>query len=149
MRPPIDLWYDVSVYITKPIMPEPTDTHRGGLSSSTYCLDWRRYKLKVLVNGWVNYFKLADTKTLLKEIDEWCRRRIRMVYWKQWKKTRTKLKALVKLGIPKNKAWEWANSRKAYWRIAGSWVLTRTLGNARLKGLGWVTFSDRYELVRC
>jgi len=117
--------------------------------SNGWSLEWRKYRLKVLVNGWVNYFKLADMRTLLKEIDEWCRRRIRMVYWKQWKKTRTKLKALVKLGISKNQAWQWANSRKAYWRIAGSWVLTRTLGNAKLEELGWVTFEDRYELVKC
>jgi len=117
--------------------------------SNGWSLDWRRYKLKTLVNGWVNYFKLADMKTLLKEMDEWCRRRIRMVYWKQWKKTRTKLHALVKLGISKNQAWQWANSRKAYWRIAGSWVLSRTLTNTKLSELGWVTFSERYVLVRC
>lgn len=117
--------------------------------SNGWSYEWRRYKLKMLVAGWVNYFKLANMKTLVKETDEWCRRRIRMVYWKQWKRIRTKIRALVKLGIPKGKAYEWANTRKAYWRIAGSWVLTRTLNNTKLRELGWVTFSDRYELVRC
>ena len=117
--------------------------------SNGWSLDWRRYKLKVLVNGWVNYFKLADMKWLISRMDEWSRRRIRMVYWKQWKKTKTKIAALVRLGISKGQAYQWANSRKAYWRIAGSWVLSKTLNNTKLKELGWVTFSDRYELVRC
>jgi group II intron reverse transcriptase/maturase len=117
--------------------------------SNGWSLDYRRYRLKTLITGWVNYFKLADMRTILTELDEWCRRRIRMVYWKQWKKTKTKLKALMKLGITKYQAWQWANSRKAYWRIAHSWVLTRTLGNARLSEFGWVTFSGKYEQVRC
>lgn len=111
-------------------------------------LDRRRYELKMLVNGWVNYFKLADAKRLTSEIDSWCRRRIRVVYWRQWKRIRTKISALVKLGIPKDQAFQWANSRKAYWRIAGSPVLKRSLTNAKLKELGWVTFSDRYQACR-
>lgn len=117
--------------------------------SNGWSLDYRRYCLKVLITGWVNYFKLADMKMLLLEIDEWCRRRIRSMYWKQWKKVRTKLRALIKLGIPKDKAWEWANTRKAYWRIAHSWILTRALGNAKLSELGWVTFSEKDEQVGC
>jgi len=117
--------------------------------SNGQSLDWRRDKLKALVTGWVNYFKLADMKALLERIDGWCRRRIRAVYWKQWKRIRTKMRALIKLGIQKQQAYEWACSRKAYWRIAGSAVLDRALTNAKLTELGWVTFSDRYELVRC
>jgi group II intron reverse transcriptase/maturase len=117
--------------------------------SNGWSLDYRRYRLKTLVNGWVNYFKMADMGDLLRKVDEWCRRRIRMIYWKQWKKTRTKLRALMKLGIPKSKAWEWANSRKAYWRIAGSWVLNRTLNNDKLEELGWSSFLTRYKLVSC
>ncbi|MEG0323955.1 MAG: group II intron reverse transcriptase/maturase [Raoultibacter sp.] len=117
--------------------------------SNGWSLDYRRYRMKCLVNGWVNYFKLARMKTLLADIDEWCRRKIRCVYWKAWKRVRTKLKALQRLGIKKNQAWQWANSRKAYWRIAGSWVLTRALPNAKLEELGWTSFSKRYQQVGC
>lgn len=117
--------------------------------SNGWSLDYRRYCLKMLINGWVNYFKLADMGEILCRLDEWCRRRIRAVYWKQWKRVRTKFRALIKLGIPKDKAWQWANTRKAYWRISCSWVLTRALGNAKLEELGWNTFSNRYKQVRC
>lgn len=117
--------------------------------SNGWSLDYRRYRLKRLVNGWTGYFKLADMTERLKGIDEWCRRKIGCVYWKQWKRVRTNFRALQKLGTPKQKAWEWANSRKAHWRIANSWVLSRTLTNAKLEDLGWTSFSKRCQQVRC
>ncbi|MGM9659726.1 MAG: group II intron reverse transcriptase/maturase, partial [Faecousia sp.] len=51
--------------------------------------DLRPMMVSGFVRGWVNYFKLADMGTLLRDIDQWMRRRIRMCYWKQWKKIRT------------------------------------------------------------
>ena len=62
-------------------------------------LELRATKLRRYIMGWVNYFKLADMKTLLLGTDEWMRRRIRMIYWKQWKRGRTKFKMLKSLGI--------------------------------------------------
>ena len=59
----------------------------------------RKRKLREYVIGWVNYFKIADIKRLLQDLDEWLRRRIRMVIWKQWKKVKTKFANLQKLGI--------------------------------------------------
>jgi hypothetical protein len=40
-------------------------------------------KLKRYIMGGINYFKIADKKSLLQTTDEWMRRRIRMIYWKQ------------------------------------------------------------------
>jgi len=100
------------------------------------------------VRGWVNYFKMADMKELLKEVDEWMRRRIRMVYWKQWKRNRTKFRMLQRCGIPKGKAWEFANSRKAYWRVAGSAIMQRAIRTDQLRRKGYLFFSDHYRQVR-
>jgi hypothetical protein len=102
-------------------------------------------KLKQYIRGWINYFKIADIKSLLKEIDEWMRRRIRMIFWKQWKKVRTKFDRLQKLGLDKQKAWEFANTRKGYWRTANSPILKRTLQNDVLKRIGYLFFSDYYR----
>lgn len=85
--------------------------------------DRRKESLRQYIIGWVNYFKLADMQKLLLRIDEWYRRRIRMVIWKQWKRIITKQKNLVELGVKKSKAWEWANTRKGYWHIANSHIL--------------------------
>jgi hypothetical protein len=66
--------------------------------------------------GWTAYFALADTPSVFEELDEWLRRRLRQVRWKEWKRIRTKHRNLVATGIPEGKTWEWANSRKGYWR---------------------------------
>ena len=73
--------------------------------SNAMSMTQRMLKLKQLLTGWVNYFGIADMKGLAESLDEWLRRRIRMCYWKQWKKIKTRLDNLVKLGIDKAKAW--------------------------------------------
>ena len=112
--------------------------------SSGMSLDWRRTRLAQLVRGWVGYFGVADMRGFLRSLDGWVRRRIRCVYWKCWKRVRTKFRALVRLGVGRGQAWEWANSRKAYWRVAGSGILDRALGNTKLEELGWQLFYPRY-----
>ncbi|WP_445734040.1 group II intron maturase-specific domain-containing protein [Mariniflexile sp.] len=64
--------------------------------------------------GWVNYFRLADIKSLLPKVDEWYCRRLRAIIWKQWKRIMPRFGNLIKLGIAKYKAWEYANTRKSY-----------------------------------
>jgi len=108
----------------------------------------RKEKLSAFIKGWVNYFKYADIKNLLFRIDEWYRRRLRMVIWKQWKRVRTRYINLIKLGIPKGKAWEWANTRKAYWRVSNSFILSRSITNENLSKAGYIFFSDYYLKVR-
>jgi hypothetical protein len=108
----------------------------------------RKEALRQFITGWVQYFKLADMDKLLIKTDEWYRRRLRMVIWKQWKRIRTKLKNLIRLGINKSKAWEWANTRKGYWHIANSFILSRTITNDRLRKAGYVFLSDYYRKVR-
>ena len=107
----------------------------------------RATKLRRYIMGWVNYFKIADIKTLLLGTDEWMRRRIRMIYWKQWKRVRTRLKMLKSLGIQEQKAWEYANTRKSYWRTSNSPILSKSLTNNVIKGLGFLFFSEYYRQV--
>lgn len=108
----------------------------------------RRERISSFIKGWVNYFKYADMKGLLIRVDEWYRRRIRMVMWKQWKRVRTKYRNLVKLGISKRKAWEFANTRKGYWRISNSFIVSRSITNERLLAAGYIFFTDYYLKVR-
>jgi RNA-directed DNA polymerase len=108
----------------------------------------RKEKLSSFIKGWVNYFKYADIKNLLIRIDEWFRRRLRMVIWKQWKLVRTRFRNLIRLGIPKGKAWEWANTRKGYWHISNSFILSRSITNENLSKAGYLFFTDYYLKVR-
>ena len=108
----------------------------------------RKASLNQYIKGWVQYFKLADIKTLLTTTDAWFRRRLRMVIWKQWKRIRAKMANLIKLGINRYKAYEWANTRKGYWHIANSFILSRSVTDERLIKAGYVFFSDYYKTVR-
>lgn len=108
----------------------------------------RLKRLIEVTRGWVNYFKLAEMKKLLKDLDEWVRRRLRACIWKTWKKPRTKFANLKKLGIPPGKAWEYANTRKGYWRISNSPVVTRAITNERLIKRGYIGMATMYEKIR-
>jgi len=107
----------------------------------------RKEALRQYITGWVNYFKLADMKKLLGSVDEWYRRRLRMVIWKQWKRVRTRGRYLMKLGIVKYQAWEFANTRKGYWHTAKSPILNRSATSDRLRQAGYVFFLDYYRAV--
>ncbi len=107
----------------------------------------RAMKLRRYIMGWVNYFKIADMKKLLQTTDEWMRRRIRVIFWKQWKRVKTKFERLKSLGTHEQKAWEYANTRKSYWRTSNSPILSKSLGNNTIKGLGFLYFSDYYRQV--
>ena len=135
------------------VHPKPVNKFRQKLKeitgrSKAMSMEQRIEKLKQCIIGWVNYFNMADMKKLAKSLDEWLRRRIRMCFWKQWKKTKTKHDNLIKLGVNKYKAWEYANTRKSYWRIANSPILASTFTNEYLRKSGFITISERYSLVR-
>ena len=108
---------------------------------------WRKQTLLYYIRGWTNYFRMADMKSHLQKIDEWLRRRLRMCIWKQWKRIKTKFANLQKLGLTRQKSWEYANTRKGYWHIANSWILSTTITNDRLKRAGYIPFSDYYNTL--
>ena len=104
-------------------------------------------RLKRYTVGWLGYYSIADMESRIKSLNEWIRRRIRQIYWKQWKKIKTKHDNLVKLGIDNENAWKWANSRKAYWRIADSHILHRSLTNEYLASVGYDDILERYKVL--
>ena len=112
--------------------------------SKAMSMETRYIKLKQVIVGWVNYFKIANMKKIAQKLDEWIRRRIRMCYWKQWKKIKTKHDNLVNLGIENHRAWEFANTRKSYWRIANTPFMHKTLNNKTLEKLGYISLSSVY-----
>lgn len=107
----------------------------------------RKYKFRQYIIGWVNYFSLGDMKKLLLKTEEWFRRRIRMVIWERWKKIKTRVRNLIKLGIEKYKAREFASTRKDYWHIANSPFLAALATNERMKQASYIFFSYYYRKV--
>ena len=104
-------------------------------------------KLNQVIRGWINYFRIADMKRLMKEIGEHLRHRLRMCIWKYWKKPKTKYKALRKLGITEYNAYMVANTRRGYYWVASTAVLHIAISNERLKQKGLVSPLDQYQKV--
>jgi len=110
-------------------------------------MEWRLLKLNQKIIGWINYFGIAKAKSHIQKIEGWIRRRLRACIWKQWKLPRTRRKNLVKLGTDKDKAYQYSNTRKGYWRISSSPILSKTLTNKYLEELGYMSISKRYIKV--
>jgi RNA-directed DNA polymerase len=107
-----------------------------------------KLKLKQYISGGIYYFILADMKKMLEGTDKWLRRRLRMYIWKRWKKIRTRYAMLRKVGRDHNTAFQFACTRKGYWRIAKSPILNTTVTDARLKQAGYTFFSDYFKTVQ-
>jgi len=118
---------------------ELTDRSRG-ISNVEREKEYQEY-----VRGWVEYFRLADMRGILKETDEWARRRIRAVYWKQWKRVRTRYRILRKLKLEHWRAIKLANSRCGCWRMAE--MLNTVITKDIIARLGYTAMLDYYLIV--
>ena len=116
--------------------------------SRSVSLDERLLKLKQIIYGWVNYFRIADMKNLLqREIDPNIRRKLRVIIWKQWKKIKKRYSSLRKLGISHRDAYVTANSRRGYYHIAHTYVIEQAKSKERLNKRGLVNSLDHYLKV--
>ena len=115
--------------------------------SNAMSIDEKITKLNQVIRGWINYFRIADMKTLITRIGEHLRHRLRMCIWKYWKKPMTKYKALKSLGISEYNAHMVANTRRGYYWVASTVVLNMAISNKRLKEKGLVFPLDHYLTV--
>ena len=93
-------------------------------------------ELRRYATGWMNYFGISHTYREVLELDEWLRRRVRLYYWKQWKRPRARRRNLIKLGADPDKVHMASRSRKGYWRMSANSLVQRALNNRRLKEQG-------------
>ena len=106
--------------------------------------EYRALKLTQFIRGWVNYFGMADMKRLLLQTDEWLRHKIRAIYWKQWKKVRTRYRKLKELGM-KEEYIQWhASMRQGIWNCSNNRMVQFALNNTKLRELGYPTFTEFY-----
>lgn len=101
-------------------------------------------KLDKIIRGWVNYFAIAKAKSIMQHLDEMVKSRLRMGLWHSWKRIRTKIRNLIRLGINKEKAYMWGNTSKRYCKVAHSPILLTTLNNNFWLKEGYVGFSNYY-----
>ncbi len=102
-------------------------------------------KMKPIIQGWVNYFSIAQATKITQHLDKYVRTRLRMNLWKEWKNCKTRVVKLLKVKASKQKSYEWGNSSKGYCRVAHSPILCTTLNNAYFTKQGYIGFSNTYQ----
>ncbi len=103
--------------------------------------------IKVYVRGWLNYYGVASMKNNIEEMNGWLYHRIRMCIWKQWKKPRTKVKNLIRMGVPKDLAWQAGNSRRGYWFTTQTVAVKMAMTKEKLIGGGFYDLAIAYQSV--
>ena len=104
-------------------------------------------KIKVYMRGWLNYYGVADMKNRIEGLNQWLYHRIRMCIWKQWKKPKTKVKNLLKMGVPKELAWKAGNSRRGYWFTTQTVAVNMAMTKERLINSGFYDLATAYQSV--
>ena len=125
------------------VRPRLLTSRRWGVSMTTRMTALGRFMAGWFMAGWTACFALAETPSVFDELDEWLRRRLRQVRWKEWKRFAARRRNLSALGIPEWQARQWAASRKGYWRMAGSPPLQRAMPNGYWADLGLVPLGTR------
>ncbi|KAI4447644.1 hypothetical protein C823_002163 [Eubacterium plexicaudatum ASF492] len=97
--------------------------------------------------GWLNYYGIASMKNNIEDINGWLYHRIRMCIWKQWKKPKTKVNNLMKMGVPKDLAWQAGNSRRGYWFTTHTVAVNMAMTKERLINNGFYDLATAYQSV--
>lgn len=105
-------------------------------------MDYRFKKLGQYLRGWMGYFGKSEYYRPIPEIDQWIRRRIRMCYWKQWRRPRTKIKHLLAMGVGKRQAIMTGISSKSYWHLSKTKATQMAMSNDWLKSQGLISVRD-------
>jgi RNA-directed DNA polymerase len=97
--------------------------------------------------GWLGYYRLANTPSVFEDLDKWIRRRLRQLLWKRWKRGRTRYRALVALGVPRERAALGAVG-KSPWHMSKTPVVNEALSNAYWRSAGLESLMGRYRKLR-
>jgi RNA-directed DNA polymerase len=101
-----------------------------------------------LLRGWINYFRLAEVKGMLDELDGWLRRKFRCILWRQWKRSYTRAKNLMKRGLREERAWRSATNGRGPWWNAGASHMNEAFPKRFFDELGLVSLLDYLRLIQ-
>jgi RNA-directed DNA polymerase len=121
-----------------------------GLTSRSWgvSMKYRMERLNRYLRGWMNYYGISQHYSPIEQLDGWLRRRIRMCYWKQWRRPRTRIRHLLALGTSKRQAILTGISRKGYWRLSKTLATHTGMSNQWLQLQGWLSVRDLWMKVQ-
>ena len=106
-------------------------------------------ELNVLLRGWMSYFRLTEVKGVLDDLDGWLRRKLRSLLWRQWKRTFTRAKALMKRGLLRARAWRSATNGRGAWWNAGASHMNHAYPKSYFDRMGLVSLVDTCRRFQC
>jgi RNA-directed DNA polymerase len=101
------------------------------------------------LRGWVAYFRLSQVKNVFEELDQWIRRKLRLILWRQWKKPRTRAGKMVRLGIERGRAFDSAHNGRGPWWNAGASHMNAAITAKWLNRQGLTSLLAEYQRLAC
>jgi RNA-directed DNA polymerase len=101
--------------------------------------------LAAVLRGWVSYYRLAEVKGIFEDLDQWIRRRLRVILWRQWKRPRTRLKELRRRGLDVVRAAASAYNGRGPWWNAGASHMNEAVPTAWLRQQGLVSLVHEHR----
>jgi RNA-directed DNA polymerase len=98
--------------------------------------------LKPILRGWGNYFKLSEVKATFEQLDQWLRRRMRCIVWRQWKRTSTRARMLMKRGLTEERAWKSATNGRGPWWNSGASHMNHAYPKSYFDNHGLISLLD-------
>lgn len=132
------VWHDNALHQFKHRVRQITGRSRG------ISMKEKVKELTVYLRGWINYFGIAQGFQKCIDLDCWIRRRLRMSYWKNWRKVRTKIRKLMSGGVSEGLAVTCGSSNKSYWRSAKTEGVHIALGNKFFEDMGLISLRERW-----
>lgn len=129
-------WHADTLRKFKQRVPELTNRYWG------VSMRYQLFRVSQFLRGWINYFGIANHYQLCVELDHWIRRRVRMAYWQQWRKPRTKVRNLIKLAVPVRSAVACGITSKGPCRSSKTFGIPQALSNDYLKSQGLCSLRD-------
>ena len=106
-------------------------------------------ELAPILRGWMNYYRLAEVQGIFVELDGWIRRKLRCIIWRQWKRSYTRARNLMKLGICEERAWRSATNGRGPWWNAGASHMNQALPKILFERYGLVSLRNRLSELQC
>jgi hypothetical protein len=103
---------------------------------------------RTVLRGWIQYFKLAEVKNVFEVIDQWIRRKLRCIQWRQWKRVYTRAKDLMKRGLEKDRALKSAMNGRGPWWNAGASHMNEAFKKVDFDKMGLVSLLDTMLKIR-
>lgn len=103
-------------------------------------------RLTPILRGWGNYYRLAEVKITFQRLDQWLRRRLRCILWRQWKRPYTRARTLMKRGLSEERAWRSATNGRGPWWNAGARHMNQAYPKSFFDRLGLISLLDLMRL---